>query len=149
MTPETTPPVMVFAMHVIGDGAAERHKLGARCDRQEITIWANMGDDLIQKHATLSRQQSLIAIEVQYLFLRLHGHKEARIIMAAIAVGATISERQQARIAGQGSREISFQPLQRKVLPFSPVNATKTVEVSFHQRIPATRSSTAPSAMTT
>ncbi len=46
LTTKGTAQMVVLAMHIIGNGAAKRHKTGARRDRQKITVGCNKTDDL-------------------------------------------------------------------------------------------------------
>src|SRR5690606_35616430 len=60
VTPESSPQMVVLAMHVIGDGAAQCDELGAGRDGQEIAMRRDMRDDIAQKRTAFSRQQSRI-----------------------------------------------------------------------------------------
>ncbi len=81
--------VVVLAVDVVGDGAAERDVLGARRDRKEEAAWHGEVEDLRQRNAGLRREQASDRVEVQQA---IHGRgleKRAVLEQADVAVAST------------------------------------------------------------
>ena len=58
--------MMILAMHVRGDAAAERYVLGARRDRREPAARNGDVENVLQSHAGLGAQHAARRIELEY-----------------------------------------------------------------------------------
>ena len=96
MAPERAAPVMVLAVNVVGDRAAQRHPLRARKHRRQEPVRGGMGDDVGQKHAGFGLQNARLGIEFQNARGRAHVDQPAGTVEAGVAVAAAVAEGEQA-----------------------------------------------------
>ena len=91
--------VVVLAVHVIGDGAAERHVLRAGGDRQEPSLRHDESEDLGQAHARLAAHDPEVAIECQEAVEPPCDEQRAAVVQARVAVAPSepVRKRRQPR----------------------------------------------------
>ena len=91
---ERTAPVMVLAMDVVGDGAAERHELCSGNDGGKKAEGRGVVDDVAEHHARVGRQNARGGVEGMDARAAAHVHHGAGAVLAGIAVGAPIADAQ-------------------------------------------------------
>ncbi len=85
---------MVLAVHVVGDGAAQRDKPGAGHDREKPALRYDNLQDFVQGQARLATQDAPLRIEVPEPFQLACAQLGPVAVDAAVAVAAPLPEGQ-------------------------------------------------------
>ncbi len=83
--------MMVFAMHVRGDTAAQRHKLGTGRDRQEPALFDDHRQNIGQGHAGFGAQDALFHIQFQHAVYTFGEDYTAIFIQRGVAITAALA----------------------------------------------------------
>ena len=86
-------PVVVLAVHVVGDGAADRDEAGARASPAGTSrAAATRGDDLVEQHAGLALEHARVAASKAMKRSRPRVSQQlARRVQAGVAVAAAVA----------------------------------------------------------
>ncbi len=91
MAAERTAAMVVLAVHVVGDGAAERHELCTGNNRRKEPERRGMRNDVAKQHAGLGLDDAGPGVEAQDAVLRSHVDDGAGGVLAGIAIRAAIA----------------------------------------------------------
>src|SRR5215470_15203542 len=91
---ERSGPMVILAVHIIGDGAADSDELSARHHRQKPAVRHYQTQDLGEQYARFARNPARLAVEANDSIERAREDEPAPDIEAAIAVAASLTEGQ-------------------------------------------------------
>ena len=97
MRAETAVAVMVLAVHVGRDHAADGHELRPRHDRREITARHERGEDVGEQHARFHREEAARRVESAEAVEPARRQGDA-LADGGVAVGAPVAARDEARM---------------------------------------------------
>src|SRR5690554_5296680 len=63
MIPKAAHTVMIFAVHIVSDGTADSHQLGAWGNRQHPAVWNQLALDIPQQNAGLAVQSTSFGVK--------------------------------------------------------------------------------------
>ncbi len=95
---------MVLAVHVVGDGAAHGHVLGARRDREEEAAREREVDDLGEQYPGLAAQDAARGIEGNQVIQVARAQQRVAVVQARVAVAAADAVGQERSLVGQRQR---------------------------------------------
>src|SRR5512140_1069578 len=93
--------MVVLAMDVVGDGAAEGHVFRARRDGQEEAARQGEIDDLGEQHARLAAQDSARRVERDEVVEVARTQERPAVVEARVAIAAALAVRQQRATVGR------------------------------------------------
>ena len=94
MTTESPGNMMVLAVNIVGNRAANGHIFGPRRDREEKAAWNGKLEYLRQGNAGLAAEHPRLRIEVQQFIQASRREKRAVIEQTDIAIASALADRQ-------------------------------------------------------
>jgi hypothetical protein len=104
---EAARPVVVLAVDVVGDRAADGHVLGTGRDRKEPAARNDERENLVQTHAGLAGEQAGGGIERVEAVQTAGGEEDAPLVQTGIAIAAAESVGQRRSALGDGKRLVA------------------------------------------
>jgi len=95
MAAEGAAPMMVLAVDIVGNRAAQRHELRAWDHSWEEAIGRGVRDDVAKQRAGIGFQHAGLGVEGADAVKRPHVDHHAGIVLATVAVGAAIAVAEQ------------------------------------------------------
>ena len=99
--------LMVLAVHVVRDRAAERDELRARHDRREPAVRHGHAQQPVERQPGLGAQHAALAVERQDAVEQVGDDQPPALVQADIAVGAAHPETQERPALGRGAARAS------------------------------------------